>query len=117
MLEHIHLLIQGTVKTLLTEKELETLILDVVKKIDMDILGGPFIYRSDVPGNEGLTAITAITTSHIVVHTWDNGLIQIDVYSCKSFDLKDVIDILSKFHIVDIRNKLLDRSNGFTNLI
>ena len=63
MLEHIHLLVQGTVTKRVTESNLQSLILTIVDKIDMELLGGPFIYRSEVPGNEGLTAITAITTS------------------------------------------------------
>jgi S-adenosylmethionine/arginine decarboxylase-like enzyme len=116
MLKHIHLLIQGTVTDQLTESSLQTLILTIIDKIDMEILGGPFIYRSEVIGNEGLTAITAITTSHIVVHTWDTGLIQIDVYSCKDFKIKDIINILQTMSIIDIKTKLLDRSNGFTDL-
>lgn len=116
MLKHIHLLVQGTVADQITASGLQLLILTIVDKIDMEILGGPFIYRSEVPGNEGLTAITAITTSHIVVHTWDTGLIQIDVYSCKDFKIKDITDILQTIPITDIKTKLLDRSNGFTDL-
>jgi S-adenosylmethionine/arginine decarboxylase-like enzyme len=116
MLKHIHLLVQGTVTDQITASSLQTLILTIVDKIDMEILGGPFIYRSDVPGNEGLTAITAITTSHIVVHTWDTGLIQLDVYSCKEFEIKDIIDILSTTPVKDIKTKFLDRSTGFVNI-
>jgi S-adenosylmethionine/arginine decarboxylase-like enzyme len=116
MLKHIHLLVQGTVANQITASDLQTLILTIIDKIDMEILGGPFIYRSEVPGNEGLTAITAITTSHIVVHTWDTGLVQIDVYSCKDFNIKDITDILQTMSIVNIKTKLLDRSNGFFDI-
>jgi S-adenosylmethionine/arginine decarboxylase-like enzyme len=116
MLKHIHLLVQGNATDQLTESSLQSLILTIIDKIDMEILGGPFIYRSDVLGNEGLTAITAITTSHIVVHTWDTGLVQIDVYSCKDFNIKDITNILQTMSIVNIKTKLLDRSNGFTDL-
>jgi S-adenosylmethionine/arginine decarboxylase-like enzyme len=116
MLEHIHLLVQGTVKDPILENDLKKLILDIITKIDMEILGGPFVYRSDVPGNEGLTAITAITTSHITAHTWDTGLIQIDVYSCKTFKLTDITDILFNFSVEDIKTKFLDRKNGFVNI-
>lgn len=82
----------------------------------MEILGGPHTYRSDMPGNEGFTILTAITTSHIVMHTWDTGLIQLDVYSCKKFQVEDITEILNDFRVIDLKFKFLDRSNGFKTL-
>jgi len=38
-----------------------------------------------MPGNQGLTSVTIIETSHIAVHVWDEvspALMQMDVYSC-----------------------------------
>jgi S-adenosylmethionine/arginine decarboxylase-like enzyme len=116
MLEHLHLLVQGTATKLLSESDIKNFILDLIQKIDMDILGGPHIYRSDLKGNEGYTAITAITTSHVVIHTWDTGLIQLDVYSCKKFDILDIAEMLKTLSITDIKIKFLDRSNGFRNI-
>jgi S-adenosylmethionine/arginine decarboxylase-like enzyme len=116
MLEHLHLLVQGTATKMLSESSIKNFTLDLIQKIDMNILGGPHIYRSDIEGNEGYTAITAITTSHIVIHTWDTGLIQLDVYSCKKFDILDIVDPLKTLSITDIKIKFLDRSNGFRNI-
>lgn len=116
MLEHLHLLVQGTATKLLSESDIKNFTLDLIENIDMDILGGPHIYRSDVAGNEGFTIITAITTSHIVIHTWDTGLVQLDVYSCKKFEILDIVEPLKTLHITDIKIKFLDRSNGFRNI-
>ena len=116
MLEHLHLLVQGTSTNLLSEFDIKNFILELIQQIGMDILGGPHIYRSDVAGNEGFTIITAITTSHVVMHTWDNGLIQLDVYSCKKFNILDIVEPLKKLSITDIKIKFLDRSNGFKNI-
>jgi S-adenosylmethionine/arginine decarboxylase-like enzyme len=116
MLEHLHLLVQGTATKLLSESDIKNFTLDLIQKIDMNILGGPHIYRSDIEGNEGYTAITAITTSHIVIHTWDTGLVQLDVYSCKKFDILDIVEPLKTLSITDIKIKFLDRSNGFRNI-
>ena len=116
MLEHLHLLVQGTATKLLSEPDIKNFILDLIQKIGMDILGGPHIYRSDIKGNEGYTAITAITTSHIVIHTWDTGLVQLDVYSCKKFEILDITELLEKLCISAIQIKFLDRSNGFKNI-
>ena len=116
MLEHLHLLVQGTATKLLSESDIKNFTLDLIQKIGMNILGGPHIYRSDIQGNEGYTAITAITTSHVVIHTWDTGLIQLDVYSCKKFDILDIVESLKTLAITDIKSKFLDRSNGFRNI-
>ena len=116
MLEHLHLLVQGTATKLLSESDIKNFTLDLIQNIDMDILGGPHIYRSDVAGNEGFTIITAITTSHIVIHTWDTGLVQLDVYSCKKFEILDIVEPLKTLSITDIKIKFLDRSNGFRNI-
>ena len=116
MLEHLHLLVQGTATKLLSESDIKNFTLDLIQNIDMDILGGPHIYRSDVAGNEGFTIITAITTSHIVIHTWDTGLVQLDVYSCKKFEILDIVEPLQTLSITDIKIKFLDRSNGFRNI-
>ena len=116
MLEHLHLLVQGTATKLLSESDIKNFTLDLIQNIDMDILGGPHIYRSDVAGNEGFTIITAITTSHIVIHTWDTGLVQLDVYSCKKFKILDIVEPLKTLSITDIKMKFLDRSNGFRNI-
>ena len=116
MLEHLHLLVQGTATKLLSESDIKNFTLDLIQTIGMNILGGPHIYRSDIEGNEGYTAITAITTSHVVIHTWDTGLVQLDVYSCKKFDILDIVEPLKTLSIIDIKIKFLDRSNGFRNI-
>lgn len=116
MLKHLHLLVQGTMIIPLSKLEIEKFTLTLIQNIDMDILGGPHVYRSDVEGNEGFTIITAITTSHVVMHTWDTGLIQLDVYSCKNFGVQTIIDMLSDISIEDIKYKFLDRSNGFITI-
>ena len=43
----------------------------LVKDIDMKLLAGPYCEYVDVPGNEGLTCVCIIETSHIAMHVWD----------------------------------------------
>jgi S-adenosylmethionine/arginine decarboxylase-like enzyme len=56
-----------------------------------------------------------IETSHIVLHIWDEqepGLFQLDVYSCKLFDLDIVISSLKEsFSITKLQYKFLDRKS------
>jgi len=66
----------------------------------------------DVEGNEGLTAIAMIETSHIAMHIWEKEeppLIQLDVYTCGPFVPGTVLKALREFNPVKIRWKFLDR--------
>jgi S-adenosylmethionine/arginine decarboxylase-like enzyme len=65
----------------------------LVDKIGMNILMGPYAVYSDMEGNQGLTAVTIIETSHIALHVWDEAepaLMQLDVYTCSALDINDV---------------------------
>jgi len=69
-------------------------------------------YCHDV-GNQGLTLLQPITTSHIALHIWDAhnpAQLELDVYSCKAFDLNTVFEHLQPMLPTQIRHKFLDRS-------
>ena len=61
-----------------------------------------------------------IETSHIVIHIWDEsepGVLQLDIYSCKEFDLFTVINHLKDyFHVSNMQYKFLDRTTQMTIL-
>ena len=118
MIYHKHLLINAKVKNPMnTEEQGVDFLNDLVKKIDMKILRGPFASYVDKDGNKGLTAIVMIETSHIAFHIWDEldpALLQFDLYTCGSLDLDKVINIISSaFSIESMEYILFDRENGF----
>tara|TARA_Y100000996_G_scaffold414447_1_gene405337 strand:- start:2475 stop:2804 length:330 start_codon:yes stop_codon:yes gene_type:complete len=88
---------------------------NLINKINMKLLQGPNISYINQKGNRGITCMALIETSHIVLHIWDEqdpGLFQLDVYSCKDFNLQDVISSLNaSFDITKLQYKFLDRSN------
>jgi S-adenosylmethionine/arginine decarboxylase-like enzyme len=90
---------------------------DLVEKIDMKIIKGPFAAYVDKDGNKGLTAIVMIETSHIAFHIWDEvdpGLIQFDLYTCGQLELDRVISLFKEtFDVVNMDYVLFDRENGF----
>ena len=118
-LDHKHLLIRAEVNNCPSEKDLSA-VLSWMKKlicaIDMKLMQGPNISYIDQPGNRGITCMALIETSHIVLHIWDEsdpGIFQLDVYSCKSFDINSVIKCLSQgFQVIKIEHKFLDRNTG-----
>jgi len=118
MLFHKHLLINAKVeKPISSEEEATTFLKDLVERIDMKIIKGPFASYVDKPGNRGLTAIVMIETSHIAFHIWDEedpSLLQFDLYTCGKLDLAEVLLALGEtFNVINLDYQLFDRENGF----
>ncbi len=118
MLYHKHLLINAKVKDpMRNEEEAIEFLNTLVDRIDMKIIKGPFAHYVSAPGNEGLTAIVMIETSHIAFHIWDHqepAMLQFDLYTCGSLDQDEVIDTLAEyFDLISIEYKRIDREVGF----
>ena len=95
-------------------------VLDLVRKIDMEILIAPQTVYCDLAGNEGITSICVISTSHVALHAWESSKeIQLDVYSCKPFPIETVAshieELVGKYTKSDFlclhRDKILDISH------
>ena len=118
MIYHKHLLINAKVSnSVKSEAQGIKFLTDLVEKIDMKIIKGPFASYVNKDGNRGLTAIVMIETSHIAFHIWDEirpGLVQFDLYTCGQLELNKVISIFKEFfEVVELDYVLFDRENGF----
>ena len=85
----------------------------LVEDIGMKILMGPYAVYSEMTGNQGLTVVTIIETSHIALHIWDEedpSVLRLDVYSCAEFDIQTVLDAIEQFEPTHIDYKFLDRT-------
>ena len=104
MLQHKHLLVNAKVNSpLQTENEAVAFMTDLVEKIDMKILAGPFAKYLDVPGNRGLTSTVMIETSHVAFHIWDEqspAVLQFDLYTCGPLEMDTVLDKLKIHHLI-----------------
>jgi S-adenosylmethionine/arginine decarboxylase-like enzyme len=111
---HKHLLIRAEVNNPITEeKKLKKWLRNLVKKIDMKIIKGPFAGYVTKEGNRGLTGIVMIETSHISIHIWDEelpALVQCDVYSCAEFSMNEVLGHFVEMKPVKIELMSLDRA-------
>ena len=114
---HIHLLITGKIRnTKVSEQELKEWFSNLVKLIDMEEFHEPIAKYDETVGNEGVTGIVLITTSHSSVHIWDeNGLIQFDLYSCKEFDESVVISEIDRMFDFEFLNTMTIDRNNFKN--
>ena len=114
MPKHKHLLIRAEViRPITSEKEIKKWLRNLVKKIDMNIIKGPYASYVSQEGNRGITAIVMIETSHIAVHIWDEqvpSLVQCDVYSCAEFSSNEVLIEFATMEPTKIEHMLLDRA-------
>lgn len=89
----------------------------LVNKIGMKIVQGPYSSYVDVPGNRGITAMVMIETSHIAFHIWDEedpALLQFDLYTCSTLDSDLVINEINKqMNLISYEYMILERAKGF----
>jgi S-adenosylmethionine/arginine decarboxylase-like enzyme len=119
-LNHKHLILKGVMTDILTVGEVENVINDLVDKLGMKYVKtmpvNPMAaYEPDE--NCGVTGVGIITTSHIIIHTWDDTkYFQADIYSCKDFNAYQIINLLKSHKLENKDCKLLDR-NGEIKII
>lgn len=114
-MDHKHLMVNSTFESTPFTSTIFTSdwIRHLVDLIDMKILYAPRSVRCDKEGNEGISSFCLITTSHIALHSWeetDPNLVQLDIYSCKPFDYRIVLEEFRKFSPMTLGCKFLDRS-------
>ena len=113
MLIHKHLIVTGHFdevnKSCWPWPRLHDLNDELIKELDMKVLSGPHVSYCEDKDNEGWTMMTAITTSHIILHTWDSGHFQLDIYSCKQYDKDTVLKVLEKHNFYSKKEQVIDR--------
>src|SRR5271170_4039425 len=98
---HKHLLMDGIFLNPPTKPEiLNDWFSRLVKAIDMEVFLEPQSKYCDIPGNEGLSGMVWLTTSHASLHFWNDikaPFAKGDVYSCKEYDPNIVLKLLEEF--------------------
>jgi S-adenosylmethionine/arginine decarboxylase-like enzyme len=119
-LQHKHLLVRAEVTSPPLEMDnLDRMLEQLVKMIDMKILSGPHTAWCPVEGNMGWSGTVIIETSSITFHSWLEDhypVIQLDVYSCKDFAVETVMQWLSRFNPTQVDYKFIDRETGFRTI-
>lgn len=121
MLEHKHFIASGKCNRMFHSPEiLEDWVVRLIDALNMQVLYGPFSMYCDIPGNKGITSVTLLTTSHIIIHIFEEenySEIQLDVYSCSNIDLEVVFSFLKELDIFNVSYKFLDRETDLTDKI
>lgn len=115
---HNQLLLNGRAKKpMRSEEETISWMTDLVSKIDMKIIQGPYASYVEKEGNRGVTCVVMIETSHIALHIWDEispALIQFDLYTCSTLPVEDVLKNLEDtFELDEYDYMVLERSLAF----
>ncbi len=112
----MHLIIEGRGRNLQKLKDTEFLkrILDSYpEKIDMEKVSPPQVIEcsNKEGGRQEIAGFVLIAESHLSMHVLpEEGYVNIDVYSCKSFDAGKVIeDLAREFELEKVRTFLLTR--------
>lgn len=118
---HKHLIVRAEVNNPLmcAETVSKVWMPNLIEKIGMKTLMGPYAVYCDVAGNRGLTAVTIIETSHIAMHIWDEmspAMMQLDVYTCGPLDPYDVVEAIAEFDPVSVEMKYLDREHNLVEI-
>ena len=113
MLIHRHLIVRALVADPPRDcAAVDTWLCELCELIGMRLLAGPITARVEDVGNQGVTGVCIISTSHIAIHVWDEtdpAVIQLDVYTCAALDPQLVIGHLDQFSPVNIDTHYLDR--------
>jgi S-adenosylmethionine/arginine decarboxylase-like enzyme len=119
--QHKHILINAEITNPLdTYQEAIDFLDDLVESIGMKKLMGPLASYVTTPGNQGVTAIVGIETSHIAFHIWDEEMparLQFDLYTCGPLDKDIVINkVKERFGVLSADYRIYDRETGFVLL-
>lgn len=97
-----------------SETFVENWMQELIKAVKMKILIPPKAVYLDTEGNEGITGISCIETSHTSIHVWEKlnpSIIRFDLYSCADFEISTVIDFLKEFDPWKINYLVINRNN------
>lgn len=113
MLHHKHLILKGKISKIVDTNIVDKWLKDLVNLLGMELIkefpNNPSVAYIDGE-NGGVTGCALITTSHIVLHTWNNSMdFQLDVYSCKEYNPEEVIIHCTKLGFDIDAKKFFDR--------
>lgn len=120
-LDHRHIIVTAYVTNPpMTAEDGENWLRELVDIVGMEILfDANALYCEDL-GNEGVTGVVGLTTSHASFHSWhaaERPFMNLDLYSCKDFLVEDVLNHLTKFGAYECRYMVIDRNDGMNKVV
>lgn len=113
-LNHKHLIVTAFVENPPKEAEpIKKWLAELVDLVNMKTLMGPYSIRCNTHGNEGVTGVVVIETSHCSMHSFETEkpFIKFDLYSCDDFSVDAVLKHLNRFGLISTEHILIDRND------
>lgn len=112
---HKHLLVDGLfINPPTQESILNDWLNRLVKAVDMELFLEPQSKFCHVPGNEGISGMAWLTTSHCSAHFWSEAEVpfgKLDLYSCRTFHVPVFLELLQEFKPIKVNYTLFDRTD------
>lgn len=122
---HLHLIIRAEITNPPGPNDCEYVnefMKKMVKHVRMQVMLDPITAWCNDEGNEGITSVVILTTSHSALHIWNlpapsPSVMQFDLYSCAPFDVSEVLEFISEyFKVESAQYKFLDRENNLIDI-
>ena len=88
--------IEGTTKKIVEPEQIKEYLLELAKVADMEVLSAPHAYSAHEMGYGGWIHWKS-SGSHFYSYPTNPPLFTVDIYTCKPFVVKKVIDFTKKF--------------------
>lgn len=121
---HLHMIYNAyCYHTNITPKYCNELLENIVQKVGMRVMMGPYSDNCVAENNEGVTGIIVLETSHAAFHFWPEemtpegkGRVSFCLYSCRLYDYNKIIKYLqSIFPLVGDND--VDKENNWSMVI
>ena len=90
------LIIEGTTKKIVEPEQMKAYLLELAKVAKTEVLSGPVAYTAHEMGYGGWIHWKSSGT-HIYSYPATPPLFTVDIYTCKSFSIKEVIEFTEKY--------------------
>lgn len=102
----LHLLVDGFTATPPTTDKVERFVRGAVAQLGLHIIAGPFFFNLE--SHQEVFAV--IAESHVAMQWWPDGLVLVDIFSCKPFEVKDVVAFIAgAFGLEHWRPRVIER--------
>lgn len=89
-------IIEGTTEKIVEPEKIKAFLLELAKAADMEVVSGPYAYSAHEMGYGGWIHWKS-SGSHFYSYPTNPPLFTVDIYTCKSFSLKNVVEFTKKY--------------------
>ena len=90
------LIIEGTTQKIVEPEQMKAYLIELAKVADMEVMTGPYAYSANEMGYGGWIHWKS-SGAHFYSYPTEAPLFTVDVYTCKPFSVKKIVDFTEKY--------------------